>query len=87
MVTSSLRGVLSDPETRGFILGIVSSITSSVITLYVVQHYLVQKVSTEAAKKAITDYKKEFGIMSMNWEPLSDSIIYRITEITNSQRI
>lgn len=90
MVVSSLRIILSDPESRGLIFGIASSIISSIITLYVAQKYIVQRASDEAAKKAIIDYKNEFGIMSKYnvnhqftvWIPIPDSEMNKIRTMT-----
>ena len=90
MVVSSLRIILSDPESRGLIFGIASSIISSIITLYVAQKYIVQRASDEAAKKAIVDYKREFGIMYehnisqkfTNWVPISDNEMNKIRTMT-----
>lgn len=84
MTKSSSRNILTDPETRGFVLGTFSSITSSIIALYIVQRYLIQRAADEAAKRTITDYKREFGIMSPKWEPLSGNTIKKIVNITNN---
>lgn len=89
MAELSVRKLIVDPETRGFFLGLASSIISSVTTLYIVQNYIVQKAASQASKQAIEDYKKEFGIMSqftdnqfsnnkISWEPLSDRSINKI---------
>lgn len=76
------RKELIDAQTKGVILGSISSIFTSLVTLYIAQHYLIQKAATEAAKTAIKDYKQEFGIMSSyslkDWEPLTQQQLNHI---------
>ena len=80
-----LKRILYDPETKGMFFGMISSITISVITLYIAQHYLVQKAATAASKKAIEDYKQEFGIMSAgDWKPYSEKEIANIKSMIDN---
>lgn len=57
-----LRDMFEDKETKGFIIGFVASVATSVISLIIFYDYFAEK----AAERAIINYKKEFGIMNQS---------------------
>lgn len=54
--------MLMDEETKGFIAGFATSVAAGLVTLYIFQEY----IATKAATKAIEEYNKRIGMMSIN---------------------
>lgn len=82
---------LLERDTRNILLGSVTSMISSVTTLYIVNKYFIQK----AASAAVAEYARKTQYGTMNplvqptniWIPLSNDELNKIRYLTNNQYI
>lgn len=76
---------LLERDTRNILLGSITSMISSITTLYIVQKYFVQRTATAAVAEA----RKQEIISSNieNWKPLSTEEINNISNYISTQSI